>query len=58
MKRELGYIHREPQIVLQRAFCGSRAADWTPLQYTKVNYDTALLHGASYRIQTRAPTIQ
>ena len=31
MKRELGYIYREPQIILQRAACGSRAAGWPPL---------------------------
>ena len=28
MKRELGYIYREPQIILQRA------AGWLPLPYT------------------------
>lgn len=30
MKRELGYIYREPQIILRRAACGSRAAGWPP----------------------------
>ena len=33
MKRELGYIYREPQIILQRAACGSRVAGWSPLIY-------------------------
>ena len=30
MKRELGYIYREPQIILQRAACDSRAAGCPP----------------------------
>ena len=30
MKRELGYIYREPQIILQRA------AGWQPLLYVKI----------------------
>ena len=33
MKREFGYIHREPQIILQRAGCGSRASGWSPPLY-------------------------
>ena len=30
MKGELLYIYREPEIILQRAACGSRAAGWEP----------------------------
>ena len=33
MKSELGYIFQEPQIILQRAACGSRATIWPPLEY-------------------------
>ena len=33
MKRELGYIYREPQIILQRAAYGLQATDWSPLVY-------------------------
>ena len=33
-KKELEYSYREPQIILQRATCGSRAADWPPLLYS------------------------
>ena len=33
MKRELGYIYRKPQIILQRAACGSPAAGWPPMLY-------------------------
>ena len=36
MKRDLGYIYREPQIILQRAECGSRAAGWPPLLYSNI----------------------
>ena len=31
MKRELVFIYQEPQIILQRAACGLRAAGWPPL---------------------------
>ena len=35
MKRELWYIYQEPQIILQRAACGSQAAGCPPLLYHK-----------------------
>ena len=34
MKRELGHIYRESQIILQRAACGSRVVGWLPLAYS------------------------
>ena len=45
MKREFGYIYREPQITLQRSACGSRAAGWAPLIYTNLltNKTTCLI---------------
>ena len=34
MKRELGHIYREPQIILERAACGSQTAGLPPLIYS------------------------
>ena len=35
MKRELGYVYREPEIILQRAACGSRAPRLNQLGYVE-----------------------
>ena len=35
IKRELGLICREPQIIFQRAACGSRTTVWPPWLYNK-----------------------
>ena len=46
MKMVLGYIYREPQIILQRAACASQAAGWPPLLYYivgKARISTTLL---------------
>ena len=44
MKRELGYIYREPQIILERAACGSQAAVWPPLVYGMIlRYSTGII---------------
>ena len=61
IKREFGYIYREPQITFQRAECDSRAAGWVPLVYATDIFLEERLHACDFepvRHQNKIPLIK
>ena len=58
MKRDLGNIYRETQIILQRAACGSRATDWLPLPYSVTSYSGSRIeNGHNFRDTPNHPIL-